>query len=602
MDKSTSSNRKKSSLVKLFIVVFVLFALGTFLVNETMTYLAQTQSYHEECVADLRRLTTHLSKLIQNEGDEFINLKAWYKEHPDMVQVPVDFRSDLPVAQMAFYDYIAEKYPGKNYGTNLSFDELDLEGQRLYVNYSFDYWFTIFFDAVDDFELSYVYFIYPENEQELKMNYMFDPTMETTTTADGREILKLGDVVYEDPAIHKYMWEAWNTGVTQDGFDSLDNNFGHVYTYCVPLVINGEKVGLICSEISVEYVNSEIWSNVVKQGIVTAVVLILFTVVLYMLLSKEILERIIRVEQGINEYSEKKDPALSESIIKHAGRMDEIGVLATSFGSMITELEEHMINLQKVTAEKERIDADLSIANKIQADMLPKIFPAFPDRTDIDIYATMDPAKEVGGDFYDFFLIDDTHLALVIADVSGKGVPAALFMVIAKTLIKNRLQTGEAPAEALAHVNNQLCEGNDAELFVTVWAAVIDLKTGDALEVNAGHEYPAIRRRGGSYELVKTKHSPAVATIEGLKFRQTEFHMNPGDSLYVYTDGVTEATDTQNELFGEQRVLDALNRNPDAAPRDLLPAMKKEIDDFVGEAPQFDDITMLGFVYFGEGK
>ena len=229
--------------------------------------------------------------------------------------------------------------------------------------------------------------------------------------------------------------------------------------------------------------------------------------------------------------------------------------------------------------------------------MLPRIFPAFPEKKEVGIFASMTPAKEVGGDFYDLFLIDDTHLALVIADVSGKGVPAALFMVIAKTLIKNRIQTGESPAEALGVVNNQLCEGNEAQYFVTVWLAVIDLETGDALEANAGHEYPAMRK--GSYELIKTKHSPAVATYEGLKFRQSQFHLDPGDRLFVYTDGVTEATNAQNELFGETRLLEALNRNPDALPMDLLPSVKKEIDAFVGDAPQFDDITMLGFVYNG---
>ncbi|MCR5502820.1 MAG: PP2C family protein-serine/threonine phosphatase [Lachnospiraceae bacterium] len=258
---------------------------------------------------------------------------------------------------------------------------------------------------------------------------------------------------------------------------------------------------------------------------------------------------------------------------------------------------------RKSEAEKERIGADLKVATQIQADMLPSIFPAFPGRPEFDIFATMDPAKEVGGDFYDFFLVDDDHLALVIADVSGKGVPAALFMVIAKTLIKNRLQMGEDPAEALANVNDQLCEGNEAQLFVTVWLAVIDLVTGHALEINAGHEKPAIRRKGGQFELIKTKHSPAVATLEGMHFRQTEFDLYPGDTLYVYTDGVPEATNTADELYTVDRMLEALNADPDVEPKTLLSNVKVAIDAFVGEADQFDDITMLGLKYFGkEGR
>ena len=211
----------------------------------------------------------------------------------------------------------------------------------------------------------------------------------------------------------------------------------------------------------------------------------------------------------------------------------------------------------------------------------------------------MDPAKEVGGDFYDFFLVDDDHIALVMADVSGKGVPAALFMVIAKTLIKNRAQLGESPAEILKNVNEQLCEGNEAELFVTVWLAIIEISTGKGVAANAGHEHPALRRAGGEYELVKYRHSPAVATMEGVRFREHEFELHPGDSLFVYTDGVPEATDASNELFGEKRTLAALNHNAKATPEELLRNVREWIDDFVGDAPQFDDITMMAFSYFG---
>ncbi|MBP5564493.1 MAG: PP2C family protein-serine/threonine phosphatase [Lachnospiraceae bacterium] len=257
---------------------------------------------------------------------------------------------------------------------------------------------------------------------------------------------------------------------------------------------------------------------------------------------------------------------------------------------------------KKAEQEKERIGAELSVATQIQADMLPRIFPAFPERTEFDLFASMSPAKEVGGDFYDFFLIDDDHIGLVMADVSGKGVPAALFMVIAKTLIKNRAQMGGSPAEVLSYANDQLCEGNEAELFVTVWFATIQISTGKGLAANAGHEHPAIRRKDGSFELVKYRHSPAVATLEGIKFKEHEFTLNPGDSLYVYTDGVTEATNKDDVLFGTDRMLEALNKKPDSNPKTLLETVRSDIDDFVGTAPQFDDITMLGFKYLGAGK
>lgn len=256
----------------------------------------------------------------------------------------------------------------------------------------------------------------------------------------------------------------------------------------------------------------------------------------------------------------------------------------------------------KSEKEKERIGAELNVATQIQADMLPRIFPAFPDRKEFDIYASMTPAKEVGGDFYDFFLIDEDHLGLVMADVSGKGVPAALFMVIAKTLIKNRTQLGGSPAEILKDVNEQLCEGNEAELFVTVWLAILEISTGKGIAANAGHEHPAVRRAGGAFEMVKYRHSPAVATMEGIRFREHTFELYPGDSLYVYTDGVTEATNKNNELFGEERTLLALNKNASSNAKEILTTVKSDIDTFVGDAVQFDDITMLCIDYFGPVK
>lgn len=274
---------------------------------------------------------------------------------------------------------------------------------------------------------------------------------------------------------------------------------------------------------------------------------------------------------------------------------DEVGELAQTFNEMLSDLQLYIKNLSEVTAEKERIGAELDVATNIQASMLPCIFPAFPEHKEIDIYASMDPAKEVGGDFYDFFLVGKDRLALVMADVSGKGVPAALFMVIAKTLIKNRAQLGEEPAVVLERVNNQLCENNEADMFVTVWLGIYELSTGRLTYTNAGHECPAVMRAGGSYELIRESHDFVVGAMEGMPYTRHEITLYPGDKLFLYTDGVPEATNAQEELFGEDRMLTALNRCPDITPKQTLAEVKKDIDEFVGEAPQFDDLTMLAF-------
>ncbi len=272
---------------------------------------------------------------------------------------------------------------------------------------------------------------------------------------------------------------------------------------------------------------------------------------------------------------------------------DEVGILAEKFNEMQDNLKIYMDNITKVTAEKERIGAELSLAAQIQADMLPNIFPAFPSRTDFDIFASMNPAKEVGGDFYDFFLIDDDHLGLVIADVSGKGVPAALFMMMSKILVGNYAMMGSSPAETLMKVNRQICKNNANDMFVTVWLGFLTISTGHVIATNAGHEYPVLKKANGQYEIFKDKHKLPVGSMEETKYQDYEFTLEKGGGLFLYTDGVAEATDSENELFGTERMVEALNRDANASPEDLLKNVQSAVDEFVGEASQFDDLTML---------
>ncbi len=281
---------------------------------------------------------------------------------------------------------------------------------------------------------------------------------------------------------------------------------------------------------------------------------------------------------------------------------DEIGALADSFQRMMGELDNYMVNLAAITADKERIATELNVATQIQASMMPCIFPAFPERSEFDIYATMMPAKEVGGDFYDFFLIDSSHLAVVMADVSGKGVPAALFMVIAKTLIKNQAQLGHSPAEIFTTVNMQLCENNEAGLFVTSWMGILEIDTGKFTYVNAGHNPPLLKKADGNYEYLRSRAGFVLAGMEGIRYRQFEITLDEGDMLYLYTDGVTEATNGNNELYSEEHLLEFINQHKEDNPQTLLSAIKEDIDQFVGEAPQFDDITMLSLKIKSKGN
>ncbi len=278
---------------------------------------------------------------------------------------------------------------------------------------------------------------------------------------------------------------------------------------------------------------------------------------------------------------------------------DEIENLSLAMKDMEQELGDYVNTLTRVTGEKERIGAELNIASQIQEGMIPSTFPAFPERREFDIFASMHTAKEVGGDFYDFFLIDDDHLAIVMADVSGKGVPAALFMMASKILIKNYAYIEQtSPARMLELVNHQICQNNPAEMFVTAWLGVVELSTGRMKAVNAGHEYPVIRRAHGAYQLCRDVHGFVLGAVDGMRYKEYELQFAPGDELFLYTDGVTEATNEALELFGTERMLSALNSSGHA-PDGVLDAVKSHLDGFVGAAEQFDDITMLCFRYQG---
>lgn len=251
----------------------------------------------------------------------------------------------------------------------------------------------------------------------------------------------------------------------------------------------------------------------------------------------------------------------------------------------------------RISLNTARIESELNLATDIQANMLPSIFPAFPDKQEFDIYATMSPAKEVGGDFYDFFMLDEKHVAFLVADVSGKGVPAALFMVIAKTLIKNNMHMGNSAGEVFTKVNQMLCEGNEAGLFVTAWMGVLDLTEGTLTYVNAGHNPPLIRRGNGDFEYLHSHPGFVLAGMEGIRYKEKTLQMEPGDRIFLYTDGVTEATNGQDELYGEDRLKSFLNQHREDHPIDAIRGVRENVDTFVGGADQFDDITMLMLEY-----
>ena len=333
-----------------------------------------------------------------------------------------------------------------------------------------------------------------------------------------------------------------------------------------------------------------------------AIALLIAVSLLMLFCALALSKRIVRPLNTITKRISEMTGGEMEFTMEDAYRTgDEVEELAQSFAAVSHRAAEYLDDVRRVTAEKERIGTELSLATKIQAAMLPHTFPAFPDRPDFDIYASMDPAREVGGDFYDYFLIDDDHLCMVIADVSGKGVPAALFMMASRIILQSAAMLGLSPAAILTKANETICSGNEAQMFVTVWLGILELSTGRLTCANAGHEYPVLKRPGGEYTLYKDRHGFVVGGMEGTRYREYELGLEPGSRLFVYTDGLTEATNADDELFGAGRMIAALNEHPDAAPQEVLRNMRAAVDGFVQEAEQFDDLTMLCMEYKGRG-
>ena len=409
------------------------------------------------------------------------------------------------------------------------------------------------------------------------------------------------DVVSDDADMANYqlIWEQYALNKGVDVPVITDNDYGYNYTgVAVVLDENGQAIAEVQYILDMNSVRDYLNSFLSKMVLISFLIIAVAMVIYIFFVDRSVVRPVKRLANITSTFvQDNYGGEASYSVDMSVRSHDEIADLYASVDKMHEDIQDYMVNLTLVTKEKERIGAELNVATQIQASMLPCNFPAFPNHDEFDIFASMTPAKEVGGDFYDFFMLDETHIAIVMADVSGKGVPAALFMVIAKTLIKDHSFPFTDLGRVFSTVNELLCESNSGELFVTAFEGVLDLVTGEFKYVNAGHEMPFIYKAAAGYVPQKIRPGFVLAGIEGMNYRGGVFQLEPGDKIFQYTDGVTEATNADNQLFGMERLEKSLNDHADMNCYDLLPAVKADIDAFVGSAPQFDDITMLCLEY-----
>ncbi len=385
--------------------------------------------------------------------------------------------------------------------------------------------------------------------------------------------------------------EGQNLEVTGIQIDTKTIPQGQVFTadvygehcYCMYKMQEGYTIVAILPQ------SEAALSRNVAVGVTTAMQILVFSalfIMIFVLVKKLVVDNILKINGSLAAITEGKLDTVVD-VRSH----EEFAALSDDINATVDTLKRYISDAEA------RIDAELVFAKAIQHSAIPTVFPPYPNRKEFEICACMHTAKEVGGDFYDFYFVEEDTLAFLIADVSGKGIPAAMFMMQAKTLLKSYAESGMDVAEVLTQANEKLCEGNDADMFVTVWMGYLNTKTGEVTYANAGHNPPLVCHADGSVTYLKSQPGLVLAAMEGICYWANSIQLEPGDLLYLYTDGVTEAMNADNGLYGENRLLEVLEHNINADVHAICENIKTDVDAFAGDAPQFDDITMLTLRY-----
>ena len=380
------------------------------------------------------------------------------------------------------------------------------------------------------------------------------------------------------------------TGLQIDAASMPENEvfIANVYgqsSYCMHQMTEGYRIVAVMPR------SEAALSRNVSVGVTTAMQIVVFAalfIMIFVLVNRLVVKNIYQINDSLSAITEGKLDTVVD-VRSHV----EFDDLSNDINSTVDTLKRYIADAAA------RIDAELAFAKAIQHSALPSVFPPYPGRKEIDIHAAMFTAKEVGGDFYDFYFVDDDTLAFLIADVSGKGIPAAMFMMQSKTLLKSCAESGMSIEQVFTTANEKLCEGNEAGMFVTAWMGLLNVKTGLVTFANAGHNPPLLRQNGEEFIYHKTRAGFVLAGMEGIRYRKFELQLQPGDTIYLYTDGVNEATNTQQLLYGEERLQTLLNRHKSHSARNICEIVKADVDAFAGEAEQFDDITMLCLTWYG---
>ena len=596
-DQGKMKSRKNSIIFQ----VAVLFVIGT-LLTSIMTYKAeqriskgnvrkQTEIHAQEIAEEVRR------SIMEYPAHEWL-IRYWY-EHADEMDIEYDalFGNGITTEEKSRIFNKHNPQLQLRYLKTKQVETLPEGDQKFFAEIAYSWLITRIDEIKQTYHVSYLFAVVTQEpfDEQFFLFSGADPGAVRGTRYE--EVYPLGHTVTVAESQQDAMRRALlNSNYLADAGNYLDY-YRYIFTFDGRSVLIGltyDLSGLLAD------VETQTRSGTFRGVIHQLLLALICMVAIFMF----VLAPLKNIQYNIRHYKKTKDSSTVVENLEKLQLRNELGELAVDLSEMALEIDAHVEEIKNITAEQERISAELSLAKNIQTAMLPHIFPPFPERREIDLYAIMDPAKEVGGDFYDYFLVDDDHLCMVIADVSGKGVPAALFMMVTKIIIHSCAAPGMSAGEILTKTNEEICSNNPEDMFVTVWVGILELSTGKLCAANAGHEYPVFKKPGGCFELLRDKHGFVVGGMEGVRYKEYEMQLEPWTKLFVYTDGVTEATSADNKLFGTDRMLAALNREADETetPDQILRKVRRAIDSFVGDAEQFDDLTMLCLEYRGTAK
>ena len=522
-------------------------------------------------------------------------LRYWY-EHYDELDLDYDAIYTGSTATEKKYTRLTERQPDflPDYAGTEDVEALPPEDQKLYAEIVYSWLIDRIDYTQSAYDLDYFFCVVTDDPYDQQF-VLFIAADEGETRGSGKgQIYPIGKLIGSTDEAKEAIRGAIS-GKPQ-GAHSKDKKY---YDYYYSMTsIDGHEVLLVLTIDEIR-VREAVTKYIFDFGLLFAVMMIALAAGCLLMIDYLFLSPLKKVQTNISLYKETKDSrTVAENLINIRSH-NEIADLSSDLAEMVEELTAYMIRSEQTAVKEEHDKTELALAGRIQASMLPSVFPPYPDRKDFEIYASMTPAREVGGDFYELFLVDESHLCMMIADVSGKGIPAALFMMSSKILLEHNVKMGKSPAQVLADVNTAICNKNLEDMFVTVWLGIIDLSTGKMTCSNAGHEYPMMKRPGERYELIKDKHDLVLGAMKDLEYHEYELLMEPGASLFLYTDGLSETIDPDEQMFGTERILEQLNKEPDASPEETLHSMKEAVVEYIKGKEPFDDMTMMSFIYHG---